>query len=104
MARFVHLLKYTTEGAKTIGESKSRYEKFEQALKTAGGRIVDAYGLLGEYDLMVVTEAPDQNSVMKAILGAISRGTISTQTLPAIPIREFYGLVDEALGAVAATR
>ena len=104
MARFVHLLKYTAEGAKTIGESKSRYEKFEQGLKSAGGRIVDAYGLMGEYDLLVVTEAPDQNAVMKAVLAAMSRGTISSQTLPAVPIQEFYRLVDEAVGAATARR
>ncbi len=104
MARFVHLLKYTTEGAKTIGESKSRYEKFEQGLKSAGGRVVDAYGLMGEYDLLVITEAPDQNAVLKAIVAALSRGTVSSQTLPAIPIQDFFRLVDEAVGAAAARR
>ncbi len=104
MARFVHLIKYTAEGAKTLGESRSRYDKFEQGLKQFGGRVVDAYGVLGEYDLLVITEAPDEKAVIKAILAAMSRGTVSSQTLQAIPIKEFYNLVDEAVGAVGARR
>ncbi len=31
-------------------------------------------------------------------LAAASRGTVSTQTLTAISIKEFYGIVDEAVG------
>ncbi len=104
MARFAHLIRYTSEGAKTIGESKNRYQKFEQTLKENGGRIVDAYGLLGEYDVLVVTEAPDEKAVTRAVLSAVARGTVSTQTLPAIPIREFFELVDQAVGAAAARR
>ncbi len=104
MARFAHLLRFTSEGAKTIGDSKNRYEKFEQALKENGGRVVDAYGLLGEYDLLVITEAPNEKVVTKVVLAAMSRGTISSQTMPAIPIKEFYELVDQAVGAAAARR
>jgi hypothetical protein len=32
------------------------------------------------------------------VLAAVSRGTVSTHTLTAIPIKEFYDIVDEAVG------
>lgn len=104
MARFAHLVRFTSEGAKTINDSRNRYQKFEQALKENGGRIVDAYGLLGDHDLLIVTEAPDEKAVTRAVLTAVARGTVSFQTHPAIPIREFYEMVDQAVGAVAARR
>jgi len=104
VATFAILVNFTSEGAKTIGDSKNRYQKFEQGLKEAGGRVVASYGLLGEYDILVVAEAPDEKAIAKVVLAAVSRGTVSTKTLPAIPIKEFYEIVDQALGAVAARR
>jgi hypothetical protein len=32
------------------------------------------------------------------------RGTVSIKTLTALPIKEFYSVVDEAVGAVTARR
>ena len=61
-------------------------------------------GLLGEYDVLVITEAPDEKAVTRAVLSAVSRGTVSIQTHPAIPIQEFYEMVDQAVGAAAARR
>lgn len=102
--RFVHLVNFTTEGAKTIGESKKRYDLFEQGVRAAGGRVVDGYGVLGSHDLVVITELPDEKAATKVAVAAVARGTVSIQTLTAIPIKEFYELVDEAIGAAAARR
>lgn len=102
--RFVHLVNFTTEGAKTIGESKKRYDLFEQGVQAAGGRVVDAYGVLGSHDLVAITELPDEKAATRVAVAAVARGTVSIQTLTAIPIKEFYELVDEAVGAAAARR
>lgn len=102
--RFVHLVNFTTEGAKTIGESRKRYDRFEQGVQGAGGRVIDGYGVLGSHDLIVVTEMPDEKAAARVAIAAASQGTVSIQTLTAIPIREFYQLVDETLAAAAARR
>ena len=104
MPRFAHLVRFTAKGAETIGESQKRYELFEQGVRQAGGRIVDAYGLLGKYDLLIVTELPDEKAATKVVVAAAARGTVATQTLTAIPIKEFYQIVDEAVAAGAARR
>lgn len=102
--RFVHLVNFTTEGAKTIGESKKRYDLFEQGVRAVGGRVVDGYGVLGSHDLVVITEMPDEKAATKVAVSAVARGTVSIHTLTAVPIKEFYELVDEALAAAAARR
>ncbi len=104
VATFISLIRFTSEGAKTIGESKKRYELYEQGVKAAGGRIIGSYGVLGDYDLIAVTELPDEKAAVKVSVAAMARGTVSIKTLTALPIKEFYSIVDEAVGAVSARR
>jgi uncharacterized protein with GYD domain len=101
---FINLVRFTTEGAKSIGESKKRYELFEQGVKAVGGRVVGSYGVLGDYDLISITELPDEKAAVKVSVAAMTRGTVSIKTLTALPIKEFYSVVDEAVGALAARR
>jgi uncharacterized protein with GYD domain len=102
MPTFVNLVRFTAEGAKDITKSKGRWERFQQRVSEAGGRVVGGYGLLGEYDLLVITELPDEKAAMKMAIAASSQGTVSTETFTAVPISEFYNLVDQAAGATAA--
>ncbi len=104
MTTFATLINFTQKGAEGIADSKNRFAKFEGWVKEAGGRIVSAYGLLGEYDLLVITEFPDEKAATRTIVKVATLGTVSPKTLTAIPIKEFYQLVDEAVGAVAARR
>ncbi len=104
MMTFVTLVNFTQKGAETISESKNRFAKFEESVKEAGGRLVSAYGLLGDHDVLAITEFPDEKTATRTILKVASWGTVTTKTLTAIPIKEFYQLVDEAVGAVAARR
>ncbi len=104
MPTFISLVRYTAEGAKTIADSRKRYEKYEQGVKAAGGRIIGSYGVLGEYDIVTIAELPDEKAAVKVSVAAMAQGTVSIQTLTAMPIREFYSAVDEAVSAVAARR
>jgi uncharacterized protein with GYD domain len=79
-------------------ESRDRYRKFELAVHEAGGRIVAAYGLLGGYDLLLVTELPDEKVAIRLLMTAVSRGTVSTETMTAVPIDEFYDLAARVPG------
>jgi uncharacterized protein with GYD domain len=92
MPTFVTLARYTPEGAKTIAGSRDRYRKFEMAVREAGGRVVAAFGLLGSYDLLLITELPDEKVAIKLLMTAVSGGTVTTETLTAVPMDEFYDL------------
>lgn len=98
MPTFVTLARYTAEGAKTIADSRDRYRKFDMAVREAGGRILAAYGLLGSYDLLLVTDLPDEKVAVRLLMTAVSRGTVTTETLTAVPIDEFYDLASGMSG------
>ena len=51
--------------------------------------------------MLIVAEFPDERAAMKTVIRAASRGTATSKTLTAIPIKEFYALVDEALTPTA---
>ncbi len=97
MQTFVILMKFTAKGGETLGASSQRYERFEEGIRQLGGKILSAYGLLGDYDVLIVAELPDEKAAMKTVIRAASRGTATSKTLTAIPIKQFYALVDEAL-------
>lgn len=97
MQTYVILMKFTTKGAETLLESSRRYDKFDEGIRELGGRVVSAYGLLGDYDVLIIAEFPDERAAMKTVIRAASRGTATSKTLTAIPLREFYGLVNDVL-------
>jgi uncharacterized protein with GYD domain len=97
MPTYVILMKFTTKGAETLTESATRFEGFEDGIRKLGGKVLSAYALLGEYDVMIVVELPDEKAVMKTLIRAAARGTATSTTLTALPLKEFYGLVRETL-------
>jgi uncharacterized protein with GYD domain len=97
MQTYLILMNFTTKGAETLAESAKRYERFEEGIRNLGGKVLGAYALLGEYDVMILVEVPDVKAVLKTVIRAASRGTATSKTLTAIPLNEFYGLVGETL-------
>jgi len=98
MQTYVILMNFTTKGAETLVESARRYEGFDEAIRSFGGRVLAAYALLGDYDVMILAELPDVKGVAKVLIRAAARGTATSKTMTAIPLKEFYGLVEETLG------
>jgi uncharacterized protein with GYD domain len=99
---FVTLVKLTPEGAKTIGDGRKRYERYERLIKEAGGRVVSAHGLLGQYDLITVAELPDEQTAVRVALSVGALGTVTTQTMTALPIKEFFDQAEKAAQTVGA--
>lgn len=91
MATYFLFGKYSTEAKKGI--STNRTEKANQLIKKFKGKIISIYALLGDADLVIISEFPDTKQVMKASL-AISKLTgIAFTTSEAIPVNDFDKMV-----------
>jgi len=86
---FIVLSKLTDEGSKTVKIKPDRIKEVNQELEEMGVKVLEQYVVLGEYDFVNVVEAPDNETVMKAMLELNSRGTVRTQTMPAIKVDDF---------------
>ena len=61
-----------------------RLEESKKAFESMGAKIKDFYLVMGQYDAIVITEAPDDETITKLVLNAASKqGAVRTETLRA---------------------
>jgi len=89
MPTYISLINLTEQGVREAKNAPERLQAFESAVKDVGGRLVGFYLVMGQYDYIVITEAPDDQTAARLILGTIAQGSIRTQTMRAFPREEF---------------
>jgi uncharacterized protein with GYD domain len=92
MATYVTLVKFTSEGLKSVGDLGKMYEEGTKIAAQMGIKSISAYALLGPYDMMFIYEAPDEKAAASMPLSFSSTGSGQTETWTAIPIEEFVKL------------
>jgi len=96
MSIYVTLFRSTAEGTKLLKESGQQIEEGKKEIQAAGGKILNAYALLGKYDFLYITEFPDQKSALKVLLKTAMKGRVAPENLVAIPLEEFLQALKEA--------
>jgi uncharacterized protein with GYD domain len=84
MAKYMILVNYTGAGAKGLrkdGGTKRRHV-VRKAIESVGGKLESFYFCLGEYDAVVVAEAPDAIAVAGLSVAVASSGGVRLTTLP----------------------
>ncbi len=89
MATFLMLSTLGPNGAATLKEHPGRITEVNGEVEAMGVRIVAQYALLGEWDFLNILDAPDAITVARVAVTLGARGTLKTQTIPAIAIDEF---------------
>jgi uncharacterized protein with GYD domain len=93
MQTYLCLLRWTKEGVEKIKDSPSRLDAAKKAFASAGGKIVSFYMLMGEYDLAIVAEAPDDATLARVTLSLASKGGVRTETLRAFTEDEYRKII-----------
>ena len=83
MATYIMLGNWTDQGIRNIKDSPRRIDAANASAKGAGGEIKDAYMTLGSYDVVVVTEFPDDEAAATFSLVTSLRGNVRLTTLKA---------------------
>jgi uncharacterized protein with GYD domain len=65
----------------------------KQAFQAAGSKIKEFYLVTGRYDMVLVAEAPDNETVAKLALAIGSAGAIRTETLQAFTEEEYRKII-----------
>ncbi len=92
MATYISLVNLTEQGIREAKNAPERLQTFDAALKEAGGKLIGFYLVMGQFDYIVITEAPDDQTAARLILGTIAQGSMRTQTLRAFPRDEFESI------------
>jgi uncharacterized protein with GYD domain len=88
MPTYVMLTNLTAEGVQTLKNNPSRVSEVNKEVEQLGVKVKDQWATLGQYDFITIVEAPDDATMAKVSVELGSRGTMSSQTLSAMPTEE----------------
>jgi uncharacterized protein with GYD domain len=95
MPTYITLGSFTQKGIENIKEGPNRLEEAKKTFEAMGAKIKEFYLVTGKYDMVVIVEAPDDETVAKLALVIGSRGTSRTVTLRAFNADEYRKIVDD---------
>ena len=85
MPTYVMLTNLTADGVRTLKNNPGRVAEVNKEVEQIGAKVVAQYATLGQYDFITIVEAPDEQTMAKVSVELGSRGTMTSQTLVAIP-------------------
>ena len=95
MPTYIVLAKMTPEGAKNIRDLPQNARRNQEMGQRLGIKVHGWYLTQGEYDVVVIAEAPDDTTMAVQALGVAGRGAVTTQTLRAYTLEEAEQIVQK---------
>ena len=93
MPTYIMLANWTDQGAQKVKESPRRVDTAKRALVEMGGEFKSIFMTMGDYDLVMVYEAPDDAVAARFTLLLGMLGTVRTRTLKAFPEAAYREIV-----------
>jgi uncharacterized protein with GYD domain len=95
VATYIVLFKWTEQGIRGARETVERARAAEELVSGFGATFKDFYWTLGEFDIVGILEAPDDESAMGALLAIGSNGNARTTTLRAFTGDELAAILEK---------
>jgi uncharacterized protein with GYD domain len=95
MSTFIVLTSFTEQGVKNVKQTIERADAFKTLATKAGGTVKDIYWTLGAHDVVIVFDAPDEQTATALSLSLASRGNVRSETLRAFSASEMQGILDK---------
>jgi uncharacterized protein with GYD domain len=82
------LTNLTPEGVQTLKSNPTRVQEVNKEVEQLGVKVLEQWATLGPFDFITIVEAPDDKTMAKVSVELGSRGTMTSQTMGAIPADE----------------
>jgi uncharacterized protein with GYD domain len=93
MPTYISLINWTEKGAASFKDTVDRAEAGKALAGTFGGALREIYWTLGPYDVVAVSEAPDDESATAFALSLASQGNVRTTTMRAFDAGEMKAII-----------
>ena len=93
MPTYISLINFTQKGVETIKEGAKRLDNAKKAFQTAGAELKGFYLVMGQYDAVAISEAPNDEVVAKLALATASQGNVRTTTSRAFTEDEYRKII-----------
>jgi uncharacterized protein with GYD domain len=97
MAAFVVLGCFTDQGIRNAKETTKRADAFKELAKKVGVTVKDVYWTLGQYDIVAICEAPDDQTASAMAFSVGALGNVRTQTLRAFSQAEVGAILGKTV-------
>ncbi|MDQ4145006.1 MAG: GYD domain-containing protein [Actinomycetota bacterium] len=94
MATYVNLIKFTEQGIRNYKDTVQRAEDYWSAIERAGGRTLYQVWTMGEYDIVVLFEAPDDETATSLALQVSALGNVRTTTMRGFDAEEMRAITE----------
>ena len=95
MPTYITLAKWTDQGIRNVKDTVTRTEQVRAAAEKAGGRLLGVWWTQGAYDVVTVSEWPDDESASVASLTLGMAGNARTETMRAYTQEEMQRIIQK---------
>lgn len=88
MPVYVTLIRWTDQGRTKTKDLPARYADGQQRIKGSGAKEIGTYVTMGQYDMVSVVEAPNDEVMATVALQIAGRGNAITETMRAFTMEE----------------
>lgn len=89
MVTYVMLLNWTDQGIRNVKDSPKRLDAVKKLAKDLGGEVKSFYMTLGQYDLVLILDMPNNDKQAAFALKLGSSGNVRSTTLKAFPEEDY---------------
>lgn len=93
MATYIMLCNFTDQGIRNVKDTTRRAEVVKEAAKRFGTNMKEIFWTMGQYDIVVTVEAPDDASMSAFALAVGAAGNVRAQTMRAYSKEEMNGIL-----------
>ncbi len=93
MSTYITLICYTPQGIQNIKDSPARLDAAKKAFQAMGAELRQWYLVMGQYDAVVISEAPNDETIAKLALAIGSQGSVRTESLRAFTEDEYRKII-----------
>jgi len=95
MPTYISLINWTEKGIAQFKDTVARSEAGKELASTFGGALKEIYWTIGPYDIVAVSEAPDDESATAFALTLGAQGNVRTTTMRAFSADEMKGIIEK---------
>ena len=95
MAKYIMLVNWTEQGIRNIKDSAKRLDAGRALAKEQGCVLESFFMTMGSFDMVSVTEVPDDETVARYVVTLGSEGNLRTVTLKAFPEQTYRTIIAE---------
>jgi uncharacterized protein with GYD domain len=95
MPTYVTLFRWTQKGIEEIKASPGRLDAAKELFRQMGGELKSFHIVMGQYDAVIVCEAPDDETMARIALAAAARGATRSETMRAFTEDEYRKIVSD---------